>query len=154
MLEAASERSGGIIEVHKELEKDCNDEGREGSIAALLRELMFHNATPADEDGIKDRFECTKFEVDSQSDIDTEIAKRIDEAVTNGLPKEMREVLENIWREHKSVFMLTLGNEGPADITPMRIQLDDNSTLVKVRVRRYPTEQRKFVNVYLNQLFK
>lgn len=105
---------------------------------------MFHHATPADEYGISEVFECREFGVDWQDDIDDEVAKRIEEVATEGLPKESRNALEIMLHNHKSVARFKIGNDGPTDTTLMRIQLDDTKTLVRVKVRRYPAGQHWF----------
>lgn len=52
------------------------------------------------------------------------------------------------------MLRLELGNEVPADIKAMEIQLDDNKMQINVSVRTYTVKQRIFPNVYLYSLFK
>lgn len=87
IIEADSERRGRIMKISKALEKNDSNEGAKWSIATLFANPMVHNATTAGEDGINDMFEYTKVQVDSQGDKDTDVTKRIDEAVAQGLRK-------------------------------------------------------------------
>lgn len=50
------------------------------------------------------------------------------------------------------VFRLRLGSGRPAETKPMEIRLDESRTPVKKKVRKCPTEQRKFHDEYLSVL--
>lgn len=49
------------------------------------------------------------------------------------------------------MFRLRLGGGGLAKITAMKIRLDPSKTPAKVRLRKYPAEQRNFLDEYLSQ---
>lgn len=51
-----------------------------------------------------------------------------------------------------SVFEIRLGRCGPAKFKPMKIFLDPANKPVKVKVRKYPAEQIKLLNVYFSNL--
>lgn len=54
--------------------------------------------------------------------------------------------------KHISVFRIRLENDAPSVITPMNVRLDPKWKPVQVKVRRYPTDQRKFMDNYFQKL--
>ena len=49
---------------------------------------------------------------------------------------------------------MRLGKTDPALVTPMKIELKPDSVPVKVRARRYPPQQRSFLNKYVDELVR
>lgn len=56
--------------------------------------------------------------------------------------------------KHQGDFRADLRDDGPTDITRMEIKLDASKKPVRVNVRKYLKEQRKFLDAYFEQLVK
>lgn len=68
------------------------------------------------------------------------------------MSKTGEEKLPETIQIHRSVFKLRLGSGGPARVTPMMIRQEEGKMPVKVKVRKYPADQRRFLNAYLERL--
>lgn len=152
MLMAARDKYGDDIDVADRLATDGNQEENEGTIAALFGESVFHSSGQIEEDGLEDEDVYVDLGDDRIEDIEDELQKRIAEAVSNGLSRKGEKKLEEIIQQNKTVFKIRLGSGGPANVTPMKIVLDETKKPVKVKVRKYPKEQRKFLDTYFSKL--
>lgn len=155
MLMAARDKYGEEIDVAQRLDDDGNkEEESERNIAALFGESVFHSGGNVEEDGLVNEEICVDFGDDPPKEVENELKERIKEAVQNGLSKAGEKKLQEIIQRHRSVFRLRLGSGGPARVTAMKIRLEDGKMPVKVKVRKYPTDQRKFLDEYLDKLVK
>lgn len=91
---------------------------------------------------------------DPIEEVEWKLQKRINEARANGLSGEGTEKLERIINRNRSVFRTRLGSDGLAKVPLMKISLDSSKTSVKVKVRKYPTEQRRFLDACFDELVK
>lgn len=110
MLEAC-QRHDGVKNVEKMHGNDGTDEGDEAVIASMFEESMFHSQTNAEDDGISDVYDYAEFGTDTLKEIHSELAKRIDEAVAEGLPANKKDTMRKILQMHRNVFILCLGND-------------------------------------------
>lgn len=149
MLQAASNLHDGDIDVRERLEKDREEE--EGSIAALYGDSLYHTGLN-EEDGLEKIEDQAEFGDNTQQEIDDALKKRIEEAMKAGLSAAGGTRLESMLTKHRAAFRLRLGRGGPAKVTPMKIVITPGKPPVRVKVRRYPTEQRTFLNNYLTKL--
>lgn len=152
MLRAACEKSGGTVEVDRELAIDGNAEENERAVNALFGESMFHNPFTADNDQNYGRARMRGIWRRPARDVDKEPKERIKAAKREGLPNGDIPVLEEIIRKHRAVVRIRLAAEGPADIVPMKIRLDLSKRPMSVKVRKYPTKQRKLLDAYIYKL--
>lgn len=153
MVEAACKRSSLVIDVDKELAKDSNMEESKEAIVALSRDSMSHNPISPDDDGVADRHECTKFGLYSQKDIDGEL-EIIIEALAQGFLKAEVGISKALTNKHQGAFRIRLGDDVKADIATMKITVDASKKLVRVKIRKYLTEQWRFLDTYFEQLVK
>lgn len=79
---------------------------------------------------------------------------RIEEVRSNGLSLKGEGLLRQAIGNHKPIFEIRLGGVGPALVTPIKITVDPHKKPVKVKVRKYPADQRKLFDAYLNKLVK
>lgn len=105
-----------------------------------------------EEDGIISEEVRVDFGDDNPLEKEEVLNELISKTAKNGLSKEEEEILSNILQRNKSVFGLRLGSGGIAKITCMKIWLDENKEPVKLKVPKYRTEQRKFLQEYFSKL--
>lgn len=60
--------------------------------------------------------------------------------------------LKLMLEKHNADFRLRLGSGGPEKVIPMKVSIMEGKNPVRVKVRRYPAEQRAFLNEYLSKL--
>lgn len=149
MLEAAISKYDGDVDVAKRLTQEEME--REGSIAALYGESLYHSGAD-EEDGLENIEEQAEFGDDPPSLIQAELEKRVEEAVQSGLSAKGKKRLLATLAKFPDVFKLRLGSGGPAKVAPMKIDLMEEKRPVKVKVRRYPPDQRAFLDEYFAQL--
>lgn len=154
MLLAARERYGDNIDVANRLQQDGNEEESEGKMAALFVDSVFHNGGQIEDDGLDDEDMYIDLGDDSIEVIETELENQVAEALGNGLSSEGGRRLKQIIKNNMSVFKIRLGSGGPTKVKPMKIILEPSKKPIKVKVRRYPAEQRKFLNAYFSKLIE
>ena len=162
LLEAACHRHNGIVDVPTVLKQDPTNqtkaEANGRSIHSLLnRKFMefgssFHDQanaiqdTPTDEDIYIDLGE------DSDDDLRAALRCRLDEAKANGLSTQGCGKLAILMNQYKRVFRIRLGASPPASVPPMKIRLRPSNNPVRVKARRYSSEQRQFMERYAQKL--
>ncbi len=70
-------------------------------------------------------------------------------AKDNGMSNEGHQRLTNLVEGYKDIFRIRLGNDEPARVEPMKVQLENNSRPVIAKARRYSESQRKFLTLIL-----
>lgn len=146
MLKAARDKYGEEIDGAQRLTDDGNQEEISGNMAALFGESVFHSGGNVGEDGLETEELCVDFGYDLPQEVEKALDEQIKEAGRHGLSKVGEKKLRKIIHRHKSVFRLRLGSAGPAKIKPIEIRLDESRTAVKVKVWKYPAEQRQFLD--------
>jgi hypothetical protein len=89
---------------------------------------------------------------EEQRDIQQAITTLVTDAVTNGLPIELKPRLQQIMENHKSIWKLNVGLEEPAKVTPMDIKLKPDATPIRCKARRYPPAHREFMHEHVKML--
>lgn len=89
---------------------------------------------------------------DARRQIEEALNERTAEVEKNRVSKEGEGKLWKIIRRYKSVFRLKLGSGGAAKIMPMKLRLDEKREPLKVKVRKYLVEQKKFVDKYHSKM--
>lgn len=100
MLEAAYLRSGGDIDVKKELGIEGIEEDSDGSIAVLFGDSMFHSRIATKDKDKADDVECAKLRCDSEQDVIQALHMRIEETIKQGFPQERKEHLTHMLHKH------------------------------------------------------
>lgn len=62
--------------------------------------------------------------------------------------------LKKIVKRNKCISRIRLKNDETEKVTPIKINLDSLKKPVKVKMRKYPTEQQKFSHAYISELVK
>lgn len=88
---------------------------------------------------------------DSIKMIESELQNCVAKAVQNSLSDEGETRLKEIITKNKSVFKIRSGRGGPAKVKPMKIVSDPAKKPVKVKLRTYPSDQRKSLDVYFSK---
>lgn len=152
MLLAARDRLGDNIDVIERLVEDGNEEEADSTIAALYGDALFHQGGIIDNDGLYKEDVYVDLGDDPPEMVKKELQNRISEARANGHSDEGTKTLTNIIDKHKPIFKIRLGSGGPAKVTPMKIYLDESKKPVRVKVRKYPADQRRFLDAYFEEL--
>lgn len=155
MIQAACDKHDGeinVADIMDETTPEVGTDDAEMSIAALLSGDIFHSAGGVEDDGMDDEDIYIDMGEDPPFEIEKELEKRIKDAGQNGLTGKGIERLRSLISKFKHIFRLRLGKGKPAKVPPMKIDLDTSKSPVKAKVRRYPHEQRKFLNKYVEKL--
>lgn len=78
----------------------------------------------------------------------------MEEAAEHGLSEREVNQMKQAIQKHKQIFKIRLVSDGPAHISPMTITLDPTKKPVIVKARKYPNEERKFLDKYILTLSK
>ena len=151
MLAAAADRNAGVFDA-ADVANGPQDVA--GTIASLLGERngVFHSAAGEDDDVDSDEQVYIDIGEDDDGEVDNELERRVKEAIRRGLSKRGGERLRKILKANLIVFRVRLGKTPPANVPPMKIDLDPSKPPVQVRARRYSGPQRAFLNKYVQQL--
>lgn len=152
MLLAARDRYGEEIEVKAKIKADGNEKELSGVIAALFGKSVFHNSGAIENNGLEAEEIFVDFDEDTNEEIQKELDQRLKEAAEQGLTTEKISQLKSTIDEHFELFKIRLGSGEPAKVKPLKITLDLKKKPVKVKTRRYPAKQRKFLDRYITQL--
>lgn len=106
------------------------------------------------DDGLQDEDLYVEFDNASQEDIDAELEKSRNEAVTNCLIETAVQQLKELIAKHKHIFKLRLRTGDPAEITPLKVDLDQTKPPVRRKVETLPMLQVGFLDKYISQLLK
>ena len=88
----------------------------------------------------------------NENELSSDINNMLEKAVENGLPEEYREDLSTLLDKYAHIFRSSLGNDPPANVTPMRIRLKPNAKPVRAAFRRYSPPQLQFIRRKIAQL--
>lgn len=149
LLEAVSNNNDGVIDVSKKIENEDHEKLSTGQIGAILGGFLHRSCIINDEVGVEKSLECSQFGEDPKYKIDLHLYRWVRKATEKGNSKQECDRLQSIRKEHKHLFKLRLRSGGSANMTPVKINLDVNKKVVRVRVRRYPAEQRAILKSYV-----
>lgn len=97
---------------------------RNGNIAALFPESVFHSNRSIENDGLSTVETCVELGDDSHGEVENVLDERIVEVASNELSKTGEEELKIIIQKHKAVIRFRHGSCWPAKISPVKIRLD------------------------------
>jgi len=138
-LLAACERFDGEVDVSKLLQAR---EYPAGTVARVLYDGVFHSDRGCQEveKDLEEDFFLDMGE-DSDGEVEAAIQARLKEAAENGISATGLDTLSFLLREFRDIMCLVLGNDPPAKLEPMRVQLKPGARPVIARGRRYGGEQ-------------
>lgn len=84
--------------------------------------------------------------------VEKELQNQMQGAKVDRLSNEKAKILNTIIHKHIPIFKIQLVSGNSAKVTPMKIALDDSKNPVKVKDRRYPTDQNKFLDAFFEEL--
>lgn len=76
---------------------------------------------------------------------------RVEKATKNGMSQGGAKRLKQTLEKHQLVFRIILGSGRLAEVKPMKTVLEKSKKPVEFKLRKYPAEQRKFQNVYIEK---
>ena len=93
---------------------------------------------------------------DTSADMEREIELMLYQAMTNGLPMMYHDALHELINNFSDVFRLELGLDPPAKVTPLNIELIDESLPERRggRPRSFAPLQRQFLDEHIKLLLK
>lgn len=138
MLLAARDRYRDDVDVANRLNRDINEKESEKKMATLFRESVFHNSGQAEDDEFDEEDMYDDLGDACHKDIETELARRVSEAVTNGLSENGENKLKDITENSNSVFKIRLGSGRPANGKSIKMSRIQPKKPVKEKVRKYP----------------
>ncbi len=103
-----------------------------------------------DEDPFSDLSLLDPADFDQKEDVNDAVRDIMERAKANGLPAEYHSGLEEQVMSHFDIFRTGLSSGEPAALPPLKIQLALGARPVKVQLRNYSQEQRKFLKSSAN----
>jgi transposase InsO family protein len=85
-------------------------------------------------------------------EVDALLENMLQEAMEEGFDPGMEESLRTLVAEYKDVWRVRLGQDEPARVEPMRVQLRDDAEPHRSATRKYPQLQREFLRRYVREL--
>lgn len=146
MLMAPNDKYGVDIDNKEKLYDDVNEEKPRAESQHYSSNQYFYNGCMVEDDSLRDGDVYVDFGDNSREEIDLELYKQVAEVSQNGLSNEGIQRLQESIAKHKKIFQLILGSGGPANVPPMKFQLDPTNQPVHAKVRRYTDLQWKLLD--------
>lgn len=155
ILEAFSDEHDGEVYVPNLLQSEhaIQHNNSPPKLASLLRDGIFHSHGGEEDECIEDGTQFLDFGEDDPQDVDASLDQSIKDSANSGLSERgVQRLTRMLHDEFRNIFRLRLGKAPPAKLPPMRIKIKEGAIPVKVKVRRYPTDQREFINSHIDKL--
>lgn len=150
-MDAARSENDGIVDAGNLM--SSGKHVPEKRLASILRYGMYHNTALCENDYLSYKEMHIDLGDDLEDHLDEALDKALKQNIVNGLSPGRAEKLKKMLKvEYRSIFRLCLGRSDPAKVPPMDIRVKPGSLPVRVRVRRYPPEQREFLSRYVREL--
>ena len=101
------------------------------------RDGVFHNASEDEADGVDDDQVYIDIGREEEWEVDAELEHLVNQAMDWGLSKKVRARLRTLLQDNRIFFLFRLGKTDPANVAPMKIDLDETKTSILFRARRY-----------------
>lgn len=149
-LEAACDKFNGDVDLSALLPET---DYKEGSVARLVSGIFRADALVEDNASFEsEENSWLDLGEDKEQEISTAFRKLVQDALLEGMSMEGAVELEELLNQYRDVFRLRLGKDPPADVEPMRMNLDPIVKPVITKPRRYSTPQRAFIAAYTEKL--
>ena len=148
ILAAAAVKQSGEVDVPSLFDSTPTPSGK----VARILEGVFHANGGADDADLNEEDGWLDMSPEDPTEKSKVQEKKIDEASKNGISDEGKEELKSLLLEFQDNVKLKLNAEEPADIEPMRVNLNPGATPVRAKQRRYPPPKRDFMIPYVRQL--
>lgn len=149
---AGRDQYGNDIDVTERLDEDCNEKESKTRIAASSGESVFHYDGHVEENRLHDKDINVDLRDDPLKENEPQIRERNAKAHQNGLSKAEVNRLEDIIEKPKSVFKIRLESGVPAKVSSTNLALENLKKLMKIKLRKYPADQKKFLYIYFTNL--
>ena len=128
---------------------------RNGSVARIISDGIYHSAKQyiQDDRNIEEE-QWLDLAIDAPMEIDQAIEKALQKAQINGISEKSKQALKQTLIEFKDVLRIRLGNDPPADVEPMKIEIQANTKPYSAKKRRYPKEAREVLEKYTDRLLE
>ena len=101
-----------------------------------------------------DKDEWLDLEIDAPEEINEAITSAVSAAEHNGMSISGTSKLQDLLNTHRDTLRIRLGNDAPAQVEPMRVEIKPGSTPIACSQRRYPPDARKFMERYANRILE
>ena len=130
--------------------------GKETLISILAKDQMdvFHSQGDQGNDNLEDENVYIDLGDDPDSDLHETLNNLVMEAQGNGLNEAGVERLRELLQKYGKIFRLRLGASEQAQVAPRNIQLQEGLKPVRVKARRYSTDERDWLEKYVDKLVK
>ncbi len=89
---------------------------------------------------------------DSKEEIDEALKEIIKDAIDNGISEEGSRKLKSMIHEFRDCFRINLGNDPPAKVRPLKVELKPGARPIKCPQRRYSPAQKVFIGNTIKNL--
>ena len=126
-----------------------------GSIARILNEGIYHRDKGMTSDEYDDEDEAW-FDLgkDTEQEVDNGILNAAKEAEDNGISNTGKKTLSSMLNNYRDVLRLRLGNDPPALVDAMKVELKEDLTPIAAKTRRYTRDGRKFMEHYVDRVIE
>lgn len=91
-------------------------------------------------------------DLDQHNDIQSSIDAMLEKAFESGLPTHAHALLKKTVTDYMDIFRTSLSSGPPAKLPPLKISLTTDAEPVRVRLRNYSQDQRKFLSNFVDKL--
>jgi len=148
LLMAARSRMGESVDL------SGVSEYSEGSISRILSEGVYHGDRGLNDALYDTEEQWLELGIDTEAEMTEAILKSVEDAKLNGISAEGAETLHGILNEFRDVLRIRLGNDPPAKVDPMKIEIMENAKPFKAKARRYPPEAREYMDSFSDKILE
>ena len=131
-----------------------NDEVDTPPTADPTRPKVNYFSARAEEDPLPDPSLLDPIDEEQHEDIKTAVDDLRKQAFENGLASDRRPMLGKLLSGHMDIFRTSFSSGPPARLPPLEIELTNDATPVKVRLRKYSSDQRDFMYKFVQDLVR
>lgn len=125
----------------------------DGSVARILHEGLYHRDRGMAGDAYEEEDEAwLNFDQGSKDEMNDSILSSLRKAEGNESSKKSMEILSALINNYRNVLRIKLGNEEPALVEAMKLELKRDATPVTTKPRRYTQEGGKFIQRYISRV--
>ena len=127
----------------------------EGKLSRILSEGLFHQDKGVMGESHDDEEESwLDLGQDKNAEMDEDISKAVLNAADNGISTNVQSKMQDMLYEYRDVLRIRLGNDPPAKVEPMVVEVMKGSNPVAAKPRGYAPEGRKFMDSYVNRVLE
>jgi len=126
----------------------------EGTISRIMSEGVYHGDRGMNDVLFDSEKQLLELGIDTEDEINDAIEDSVKDAKENGMSTEGAASLKSLLHEFKDVLRVRLGNDPPAKVEPMKIEIKENSKPFRAKSRRYPPEAREYMDSFTSKIIE